>query len=91
MATATGNPFLPVIPLQERALALLSNRAVDNVLLGVPLELTVGFLEEYGAFTSQHSFSKHSSANSTLKCALCVHVLPSLPVVPATPLQVLTA
>ena len=49
VAMATGNPFLPVVPLQERALALLSHRAVDNVLLGVPLELTVGFIEEHGA------------------------------------------
>ena len=29
VAMATGNPFLPVVPLQERALALLSHRAVE--------------------------------------------------------------
>jgi len=48
VATATGNPFLPIVPLQERALALLSNRAVDDVLLGAPLELTASFVEEHG-------------------------------------------
>ena len=46
VAMATGNPFLPIIPLKERALALLSHEAVDDVLLGVPLEITPEFLEE---------------------------------------------
>ena len=68
---ATGNPFLPVIPLQERALALLSHRAVDNVLLGVPLELTVGFIEEHGVLTSPHSSITFGSENfTTSNCSL---------------------
>ena len=48
VANATKNPFLPIVPLQERALALLAHRAVDNVLLGAPLELTADFIKEHG-------------------------------------------
>ena len=51
VARSSGNPFLPIIPMHERALALLSQRAVDDVLLAPPLELTTEFLEEHGLAT----------------------------------------
>eukprot|EP01051_Picozoa_sp_SAG22_P022059 SAG22_NODE_5133_length_1080_cov_0.898063_1_plen_354_part_10 len=46
-ATVSGNPFLPIVPLQERALVVLSHRAVSDVIVGSPLELDAQFLADH--------------------------------------------
>ena len=46
-ALVSGNPLLPIVPLQERALIVLSHRAVSDVVVGAPLELTEGFLNDH--------------------------------------------
>jgi len=45
---AGAGAALPVIPLHERALCVLSNVAVDDVLLAPPPRVTPAFLEENG-------------------------------------------
>jgi glycerol-3-phosphate cytidylyltransferase-like family protein len=51
LGTQGENPCLPVHPLAERALSVLSNRAVDDVLLAPPPRLTPDFLDAHGITT----------------------------------------